>query len=150
MKKMNIRLFKPSLGNEELNSVKDSFNKSWIGLGPKVHEFEDKWSQHVNSKFSIGLNSATAALHLALNVFNFPKKKNSTTQLLLSPSTIEVRSIFRALRIGTMISMINFSPSANNRLSSEPFSSSFFVISSASNLGRNSFWITFPTAKAFS
>ena len=47
---MNIRLFKPSLGDEELQSVKDSFDSSWIGLGPKVNEFENQWARHVNAE----------------------------------------------------------------------------------------------------
>ena len=37
---MNIRLFKPSLGEEELASIRDTFQRSWVGLGPKVAEFE--------------------------------------------------------------------------------------------------------------
>ena len=75
MKKMNIRLFKPSIGDDELASIKDSFDRSWIGLGPKVNEFEKKWAQYINVKHAIGLNSATAALHLSLMLFNFPKGK---------------------------------------------------------------------------
>jgi perosamine synthetase len=72
---MNIRLFKPSVGEEELRSIKDSFDKSWIGLGPKVAEFEKRWSDFIGCTESIGLNSATAALHLALRCFNFPPGK---------------------------------------------------------------------------
>lgn len=73
---MNIRLFKPSLGQEELDAVKDAFDRSWVGLGPKVNEFEEAWERHLGCKEAIGLNSATAALHLALAVFRFsPGKK---------------------------------------------------------------------------
>jgi len=72
---MNIRLFKPSLGQEELDNIKDAFDRSWIGLGPKVNEFEKKWAEFIGCKVAIGLNSATAALHLALKVFNFPEGK---------------------------------------------------------------------------
>jgi len=72
---MNIRLFKPSLTEKELFNVKDAFDRSWIGLGPRVNEFEEKWANHVGAKIAIGLNSATAALHLALRVFGFPKGK---------------------------------------------------------------------------
>jgi perosamine synthetase len=72
---MNIRLFKPSLGEEELCAVKDAFNRSWIGLGPKVNEFEREWASFVGVDVAIGLNSATAALHLALRVFGFPEGK---------------------------------------------------------------------------
>ncbi|MBI5403576.1 MAG: DegT/DnrJ/EryC1/StrS family aminotransferase [Ignavibacteriae bacterium] len=68
---MNVRLFKPSLGEEELNNIKDSFDKAWIGLGPKVARFEKEWCGYIGCKSSIGLNSATAALHLALTSFGF-------------------------------------------------------------------------------
>ncbi|MDN5345663.1 MAG: perosamine synthetase [Petrotoga sp.] len=72
---MNIRLFKPSLGEKELESVKEAFERSWVGLGPKVNEFENKWAAFVGAKLAVGVNSATAALHLALRVFKFPKGK---------------------------------------------------------------------------
>lgn len=72
---MNIRLFKPSLGEKELESVKEAFERSWVGLGPKVNEFENKWADFVGAKLAVGVNSATAALHLALRVFKFPKGK---------------------------------------------------------------------------
>lgn len=72
---MNIRLFKPSLGVEELNNIKDAFDRSWVGLGPKVNEFEEKWAKFIESPIAIGLNSATAALHIALGTFKFPEGK---------------------------------------------------------------------------
>ena len=72
---MNIRLFKPSLGDDELNEIKAAFGRSWIGLGPNVQKFEREWSNFVNAEISLGLNSATAALHLALTAFNFEERK---------------------------------------------------------------------------
>lgn len=72
---MNIRLFKPSLGEEELQMVKDAFDRSWVGLGPRVNEFEEKWAEFTGAKLAIGVNSATAALHLALAALNFPEGK---------------------------------------------------------------------------
>ena len=72
---MNIRLFKPSLGEEELAAIKDAFDRSWVGLGPKVNEFEQAWQEFSGAKMAIGVNSATAALHLALAAFRFPEGK---------------------------------------------------------------------------
>lgn len=72
---MNIRLFKPSLGEEELQAIREAFDRSWVGLGPKVSEFEEEWAKFTGAKVAIGLNSATAALHLALACFNFPEGK---------------------------------------------------------------------------
>ncbi len=72
---MNVRLFKPSVGKEELEKIKEAFDRSWIGLGPNVNNFEQKWAEFIGCKEAIGLNSATAALHLALMVFGFAKGK---------------------------------------------------------------------------
>jgi len=72
---MNIRLFKPSVGEEELQMIKEAFDRSWIGLGPMVNKFEEEWARFIGCEMAVGLNSATAALHLALMVFGFPKGK---------------------------------------------------------------------------
>lgn len=72
---MNIRLFKPSFGEEELAAVKDAFDRSWVGLGQKVSEFETKWAEFTGATMAVGVNSATAALHLALAAFKFPVGK---------------------------------------------------------------------------
>ena len=68
-----IRLFKPSLGRSELNSVKQVFKKSWIGQGEKVLLFEKKFKSKVKSKFALAFNSCSAALQLAVNSLNLPK-----------------------------------------------------------------------------
>jgi perosamine synthetase len=68
---MNIRLFKPCVGEEELANIKDVLDRAWLGLGPKVKEFEDEWSKYLGAKSSVALNSATAALHLAVTSFRF-------------------------------------------------------------------------------
>ncbi len=70
---MNIRLFKPSVGEEELEMIRQAFDRSWIGLGPMVEEFEKKWAAYSEAEVAIGVNSATAALHLALAAFRFPE-----------------------------------------------------------------------------
>lgn len=84
---MNIRLFKPSVGEEELEMIKESFERSWIGLGPNVNEFEKQWAEFSGAKLAIGVNSATAALHLALSVFKFPEGKKVLVPSLTFAST---------------------------------------------------------------
>ncbi len=72
---MDIRLFSPSLGKEELQNIQDAFNASWVGLGPKVSEFESEWANFIGCKVAIGVNSCTAALHLALKALNLEEGK---------------------------------------------------------------------------
>ena len=71
----DIRLFQPSLGKDELESVKKVFKKSWIGYGEEVQQFEKEWCKFFNVKHSIAVNSCTAALHLALLCNDFKKGK---------------------------------------------------------------------------
>ncbi len=63
---MKIPIFKPTLGDEELKEVKDSFDSHWIGLGPKTKKFEEDFKNYVGAKNAVSLNSCTAALHLSL------------------------------------------------------------------------------------
>ena len=65
-----IQVFKPALGEEEFEAVKEVMKSGWIGLGPKTREFEEKFAAYVGTKYAIGLNSGTAALHLALMSLN--------------------------------------------------------------------------------
>lgn len=84
---MNIRLFKPSLGQEELDNLKEVFDRAWLGNGPTVVKFEEAWSEYIGSKVSIGVNSATAALHLALTAYHFPEGKKVLVPAITFAST---------------------------------------------------------------
>ena len=72
---MNVRLFKPSVGDRELEKIREAFDRSWLGMGPALKEFEKKWAEFIECEQAYGLNSATAALHLALMAFGFPEGK---------------------------------------------------------------------------
>ena len=70
-----IRLFKPSIGVEEITNIKDVFKRSWLGYGPLVKKFEEKFAKFIGTKYAIGVNSGTAALHLSILSQNFKKGK---------------------------------------------------------------------------
>lgn len=66
------------------------FDRAWLGLGPLVSQFEEEWSSYIGSKMSIGVNSATAALHLALTAFHFPPGKKVLVPAITFTSTANV------------------------------------------------------------
>ncbi len=70
-----IRLFKPSIGADELKNIKKVFKKSWLGYGPLVKNFEKKFAKFIGTKYAVGVNSGTAALHLSILCHNFKKGK---------------------------------------------------------------------------
>jgi len=70
---MKVRLFKPSVGQDELNAVAGAIDRAWLGLGMKVAEFERRWAEYIGSPHAVGVNSGTAALHLAVTACGLPK-----------------------------------------------------------------------------
>jgi len=64
-----IPVFKPAINKEEvLCELGKIFDSGWIGLGPKTQEFEERFAEYIGVKYAVGVNSATAALHLACYV----------------------------------------------------------------------------------
>ena len=84
---MTINLFKPVISEEAIKSVSDVLRSGWIGLGPKTKQFEDDFSTYVGTKYSVGLNSATSALHLAMKLINLQKGDEVITTALTFVST---------------------------------------------------------------
>ena len=76
-----IPIFKPSYGQEEIQAVSEVLLSGWVGLGPKVEEFEKKFADYIGVKYAVGVNSCTAALHLALKVLDVEGAEVITTPL---------------------------------------------------------------------
>lgn len=63
-----IQLFRPYVCEEAIAAVADVLRSGWIGLGPKTAQFEAEFAQYVGARYAVALNSATSALHLAMEV----------------------------------------------------------------------------------
>jgi dTDP-4-amino-4,6-dideoxygalactose transaminase len=70
MRKDFLVFGKPSLGEEEINEVVDTLKSGWWGTGPKTKLFERNFSEYAESKYALGVNSATSGLHLALKALD--------------------------------------------------------------------------------
>lgn len=76
-----IPVFRPSYGREELKRVKKVLSSGWIGLGPRVAEFEKAFAEYTGVRHAVAVNSCTAALHLALMVMDVRDKEVITTPM---------------------------------------------------------------------
>lgn len=60
-----LNVFKPSMGDEEVEAVAEVLRSGWIGLGPKTAEFEKRFAEYLTARHVVALNSCTAALDVA-------------------------------------------------------------------------------------
>ncbi len=63
-----INVFKPAMGDEEIQAIAEVIRSGWIGLGPKTAEFEREFAAFAGVPHAVALNSCTAALDLALKL----------------------------------------------------------------------------------
>ena len=77
----HIQIFKPWFGEEEYRALREPLQTGWLGSGPKVKEFEKRFAEYIGVKHAIALNSATAALHLAMLVSKVEGRDVLTTPM---------------------------------------------------------------------
>jgi perosamine synthetase len=61
-----IPVARPYIGTEEEQAVIDVLRSGWVTQGPRVAEFEEKFSSYIGCSYSVAVSSCTTALHLAL------------------------------------------------------------------------------------
>lgn len=66
VRKNFLPFHRPSLGREEEKEIIDTLRSGWLTKGPRTEKFEKMFAEYCGVKHAIGLNSCTAALHLAL------------------------------------------------------------------------------------
>lgn len=61
-----IPLARPNFGDDEVAALQQTLASGWVGSGPRTAEFEQRFAEQVGARHAIALNSASAALHLAM------------------------------------------------------------------------------------
>lgn len=85
-----IQLFKPFMDEEEVQAVGEVLLSGWIGLGPKTAEFERQLANYIGVPHMVALNSATAALDLALRLLNIEEGDEVIVPTMTFVSTAHV------------------------------------------------------------
>lgn len=68
LKRRNIPFSPPDMTEAEVNEVRDAILSGWITTGPRTKELERKISGYVGTNKTVCLNSATAAMEMALRL----------------------------------------------------------------------------------
>ena len=63
---MIIPIARTSLTEDEAQSVLEPLHNGWLVQGPKVKEFEDRWSAFTRSQYSLAVTSCTTGMELAI------------------------------------------------------------------------------------
>jgi perosamine synthetase len=63
---LTVPFHRPSIGEDEIAEVVDTLRSGWLTTGPKVARFQEAFASAVGARHAVAVNSATAALHLAL------------------------------------------------------------------------------------
>lgn len=91
----------PSISEEAIEGVIETLRSGWVTSGPKVKQFEKDFCDFVNSPESISVNSATAGLHLSLEVIGLSQQDAVITTSVTFASTTEVICYYKAQPILT-------------------------------------------------
>ena len=86
---MNIPFHRPNLPDSLDEIFSNSIKSGWLTSGSKVSEFEDRLAEFLDAKYTLAVNSCTAALHLGLAANNFSKGTKFITSTFTFASTVE-------------------------------------------------------------
>lgn len=70
---MKVPYFKPSITLEDKNSINKALDSRWLTNGPILKKFENSFSKFIGVNHSLGVSSATHALHLCLKSMGISK-----------------------------------------------------------------------------
>ena len=94
--KLSIPFHRAEIGDEEINEVVATLRSGWLTTGPKTKQFEAAFAAYVGVKHAIALNSATAALHLALEAVGLKRGEAVLIPAMTFAATAEVVRYFDA------------------------------------------------------
>ena len=93
---MVIPFHKPVIGDEEIAEIVSTLKSGWLTTGPKTKQFEVDFAKYVGAKHAVALNSATAALHLALEAIGLGRGDVVLVPTMTFAATAEVVRYFDA------------------------------------------------------
>jgi len=97
-----IPFHKPHITDEEIKEVVRTLQSGWITMGPRTVEFEARFKEYIfgqDEGYAIAVNSATAALHLALKAIGLRARDEVILPTNTFIATAEVVTYFGAIPV---------------------------------------------------
>jgi dTDP-4-amino-4,6-dideoxygalactose transaminase len=87
---MNVPFFRPSIGDAEIAEVIKCLRSGWLTTGPTTKRFETGFAAAVGGKHAVAVNSATAALHLAVEALGLTRGQAVLVPTMTFAATAEI------------------------------------------------------------
>jgi perosamine synthetase len=89
----------PHIGDEEIGAVVEALRSGWITTGGRVQTFERQFAEFVGARHAVAVNSATAALHLALDAIGLRAGDEVIVPTMTFAASAEVVAYFGAMPV---------------------------------------------------
>lgn len=110
---LKIPFFEPWITNEDKNYILKALDQRWLTNGPFLERFENRFKQYIKTKHSVGVGSATHALHLVLRAVGTSAKDEIIVPTFTFAATANVVKYCGAKPILTDIESDTFTISVN-------------------------------------
>src|SRR6266853_3000099 len=84
----------PHITQAEIDEVVDTLRSGWLTTGPKTKRFEREFAEHIGTPYALAVNSATAAMHLALDALGLQPDDEVIVPVYTFTATAEVVTYF--------------------------------------------------------
>jgi dTDP-4-amino-4,6-dideoxygalactose transaminase len=85
-----VPYFRPDIRDAEIDEVVASLRSGWLTTGPRVKRFEEEFAAAVGAPHAVAVNSATAALHLAVEAIGLKAGEAVLVPTMTFAATAEV------------------------------------------------------------
>jgi dTDP-4-amino-4,6-dideoxygalactose transaminase len=86
----SLPFYRPLIARENIDQLVEAIESGWLTTGPKTLEFETAIAHYVGAPFAVGVNSCTAAMHLALVAMGVGQGDVVITSPITFPATANV------------------------------------------------------------
>jgi len=86
----------PHITQAEIDEVVDTLRSGWLTTGPRTKRFEREFAERVDAPHALAVNSATAAMHLALDAIGLQPGDEVIVPVYTFTATAEVVVYFSA------------------------------------------------------